>query len=55
MLMCKKIIELIYVLDQQNDESINLTFKGVAQHFNEVFSKLVQGDHGHLVMMKKKG
>ncbi|XP_073261400.1 uncharacterized protein [Populus alba] len=27
---------------------------GVVQHFNEVFSELVQGGHGHLVMMKKK-
>ncbi|KAJ6858561.1 hypothetical protein NC652_040987 [Populus alba x Populus x berolinensis] len=40
--------------DQQNDELINLTFKGVVQHFNEVFSELVQGGHGYLVMMKKK-
>ncbi|KAJ6860525.1 hypothetical protein NC651_036808 [Populus alba x Populus x berolinensis] len=44
----------LHVLDQQNDELINLTFKGVAQHFNEVFSELAQGGHGHLVMMKKK-
>uniref|UniRef100_A0A0D9YLX5 SMC hinge domain-containing protein n=1 Tax=Oryza glumipatula TaxID=40148 RepID=A0A0D9YLX5_9ORYZ len=27
---------------------------GVARHFREVFSELVQGGHGHLVMMRKK-
>ncbi|CAJ2633686.1 structural maintenance of chromosomes protein 3-like isoform X2 [Trifolium pratense] len=50
----KKIRELISVLDQLKDESIERTFKGVAKHFAEVFSKLVQGGHGRLVMMKKK-
>ncbi|XVF47055.1 hypothetical protein PTKIN_Ptkin03bG0078400 [Pterospermum kingtungense] len=50
----EKIKELIQVLDQRKDESIERTFKGVARHFREVFSELVQGGHGHLVMMKKK-
>ncbi|XP_022752481.1 structural maintenance of chromosomes protein 3 isoform X1 [Durio zibethinus] len=50
----EKIKELIAVLDQRKDESIERTFKGVARHFREVFSELVQGGHGHLVMMKKK-
>lgn len=50
----QKIGELISVLDQRKDESIERTFKGVARHFREVFSELVQGGHGHLVMMKKK-
>jgi len=47
-------MELISVLDQRKDESIERTFKGVARHFREVFSELVQGGHGYLVMMKKK-
>ncbi|KAM7259397.1 hypothetical protein ACFE04_015138 [Oxalis oulophora] len=50
----EKIRELISVLDQRKDESIERTFKGVARNFREVFSELVQGGHGHLVMMKKK-
>lgn len=50
----QKIKELITVLDQRKDESIERTFKGVARHFREVFSELVQGGHGYLVMMKKK-
>ncbi|XP_078152412.1 structural maintenance of chromosomes protein 3-like [Carex rostrata] len=49
-----KIRELITVLDQRKDESIERTFKGVARHFREVFSELVQGGHGYLAMMKKK-
>ncbi|XLR27648.1 hypothetical protein S83_055548, partial [Arachis hypogaea] len=50
----EKIRELISVLDQRKDESIERTFKGVARHFREVFSELVPRGHGHLVMMKKK-
>ncbi|CAL5093159.1 unnamed protein product [Urochloa decumbens] len=50
----QKIMELISVLDQRKDESIERTFKGVARHFREVFSELVQGGHGYLVMMKKR-
>lgn len=52
--MLQKIQELISVLDQRKDESIERTFKGVARNFREVFSELVQGGHGFLVMMKKK-
>ncbi|KAJ3670865.1 hypothetical protein LUZ60_008291 [Juncus effusus] len=50
----EKIKELISVLDQRKDESIERTFKGVAKHFREIFSELVQGGHGELVMMRKK-
>lgn len=50
----QKIKELISVLDQRKDESIERTFKGVARHFREVFQELVQGGHAYLVMMKKK-
>ncbi|KAL6527888.1 Structural maintenance of chromosomes protein 3 [Orobanche minor] len=50
----EKIKELISVLDMRKDESIERTFKGVAKHFRDVFSELVQGGHGFLVMMKKK-
>uniref|UniRef100_A0ACD5TZL5 Uncharacterized protein n=1 Tax=Avena sativa TaxID=4498 RepID=A0ACD5TZL5_AVESA len=50
----EKIRELISVLDQRKDESIERTFKGVARHFREVFAELVQGGTGYLVMMKKK-
>lgn len=50
----QKIKELISVLDMRKDESIERTFKGVAKHFREVFSQLVQGGYGFLVMMKKK-
>lgn len=53
-MILQKIKELITVLDQRKDESIERTFKGVARNFREVFSKLVQGGHGHLVMTKKK-
>lgn len=50
----QKIAELISVLDQRKDESIERTFKGVARNFREVFSELVQGGHGHLLMVKRK-
>ncbi|KAF8109805.1 hypothetical protein N665_0091s0034 [Sinapis alba] len=50
----EKIKELITVLDQQKDESIERTYKMVARNFREIFSQLVKGGHGHLVMMKKK-
>ncbi|CAN1158875.1 Structural maintenance of chromosomes protein 3 [Linum perenne] len=52
--LIQKIKELIRVLDQRNDESTERTFKGVNEHFGEVFSKLVQGGRGYLVMMEKK-
>lgn len=38
----------------RKDESIERTFKGVAKHFREVFSELVQGGLGFLVIVKKK-
>ncbi|TVU26561.1 hypothetical protein EJB05_29114 [Eragrostis curvula] len=50
----QKIKELVSLLDQRKDESIEQTFKGVARNFREVFSKLVHGGHGYLVMAKKK-
>ncbi|CAN6456210.1 unnamed protein product [Victoria cruziana] len=50
----EKIRELISVLDQRKDESIERTFKGVAKNFREAFAELVQGGYGSLVMMKKK-
>jgi structural maintenance of chromosome 3 (chondroitin sulfate proteoglycan 6) len=50
----EKIRELISVLDQRKDESIERTFKGVAKFFKEAFSELVPGGHGSLVMMTKR-
>lgn len=50
----EKIRELISVLDQRKDESIERTFKSVAKNFKEAFVELVSGGHGSLVMMKKK-
>jgi structural maintenance of chromosome 3 (chondroitin sulfate proteoglycan 6) len=50
----QKIRELISVLDQRKDESIERTFKGVAKFFKEAFSELVPGGHGSLVMMTKR-
>ncbi|GLJ18306.1 hypothetical protein SUGI_0323950 [Cryptomeria japonica] len=50
----EKIRELISVLDQRKDESIERTFKGVAKNFREAFAELVPGGHGSLVMKKKK-
>ncbi|KAL9344809.1 hypothetical protein Peur_062484 [Populus x canadensis] len=41
------IIERIFVLDQRNNESIDRTFKGVAELFSKVFFKLVQSGHGY--------
>lgn len=50
----EKIRELISVLDQRKDESIERTFKGVAKFFKEAFSELVPGGLGSLVMMTKR-
>eukprot|EP00249_Psilotum_nudum_P021227 c28024_g1_i1 orf=174-3791(+) len=50
----EKIRELISVLDQRKDESIERTFKGVAKNFREAFAELVPGGHGSLVMMKRR-
>jgi hypothetical protein len=52
--LLQKIRELISVLDQRKDESIERTFKGVAKFFKEAFSELVPGGHGSLVMMTKR-
>ncbi|XP_076939698.1 structural maintenance of chromosomes protein 3-like [Bidens hawaiensis] len=48
-----KIKELVSILDQRNDEYIESTLESVAKHFQDVFSELVQGGHGSLIMMKK--
>ena len=50
----QKIRELIEVLDHRKDEAIERTFKGVAKNFKEVFSELVPGGVGQLVMQKKR-
>uniref|UniRef100_A0A7S2ANS6 RecF/RecN/SMC N-terminal domain-containing protein n=1 Tax=Octactis speculum TaxID=3111310 RepID=A0A7S2ANS6_9STRA len=42
--------DLISSLDQQKDEAILRTFKGVSKHFSEVFSELVPSGSGHLIM-----
>jgi len=49
-----KIGELMIHLDQKKDESIERTFKQVSLNFREVFSKLVPGGKGELVMQRKK-
>lgn len=54
MTVLQKIKELITVLDQRKDESIERTFKGVAHHFKEVFSELVQDGYGQLLIRKLK-
>lgn len=41
---------LIQNLDSQKDEAILRTFRGVSHHFTEVFSELVPGGLGKLVM-----
>ena len=48
----EKLQELIESLDQQKDEAINRTFRGVSAHFQDVFSELVPdgGAHGELIM-----
>lgn len=46
--------KLITVLDQRKDEAIQRTFKGVSQHFTEVFRELVPTGKATLVMVKKK-
>jgi structural maintenance of chromosome 3 (chondroitin sulfate proteoglycan 6) len=49
-----KIGELMSYLDQKKDEAIERTFKQVSLNFREVFSKLVPGGKGELVMQRKK-
>ena len=50
----EKIKELMSYLDQKKDEAIERTFKQVSLNFREVFSKLVPGGKGELVMQRKK-
>ena len=50
----EKIGELMSYLDQKKDEAIERTFKQVSLNFREVFSKLVPGGKGELVMQRKK-
>ena len=50
----EKIKELMSYLDQKKDEVIERTFKQVSLNFREVFSKLVPGGKGELVMQRKK-
>jgi chromosome segregation ATPase len=40
-------------LDQRKDEAIERTFKQVAQHFSDVWRKLVPNGHGKLIMLRK--
>lgn len=51
----EKIKELISALDMRKDEAIERTFKGVSKNFREVFSELVPGGRGELVMLKRHG
>merc|ERR1712150_394410 len=46
----EKVKELVDSLDQQKDEAINRTFRGVSAHFKEVFKELVPNGAGELVM-----
>lgn len=46
----KSIIELIESLDQQKDAAIERTFKGIAKHFSAVFSEMVPGGKGTLLI-----
>eukprot|EP00605_Chrysophyceae_sp_TOSAG23-4_P000929 GSChrysophyteH1.ASY1.ANO1.1029.1 assembled CDS len=44
------ITKLIESLDQQKEEAILRTFRGVSKHFSEVFAELVKGGQGKLLM-----
>jgi structural maintenance of chromosome 3 (chondroitin sulfate proteoglycan 6) len=46
--------KLITVLDQRKDDAIQRTFKGVSQHFSEVFKQIVSAGKATLVMVKKR-
>jgi len=50
----KKILELMEHLDRKKDEAIERTFKQASLNFKEVFSQLVPGGKGELVMQRKK-
>lgn len=45
-----KVKELIESLDQQKDEAINRTFRGVRSHFKDVFKEIVPQGSGELIM-----
>ena len=47
-----KIQELIGALDMQKDELLERTFKGVAREFVRMFTELVPGGHGELIMIR---
>ena len=47
-----KIRQLINTLDMRKDEAIERTFKQVALNFRQIFSSLVPGGRGELVMQK---
>lgn len=47
------ILDLVQVLDGQKDEAIERTFKQVSMYFSQVFSELVPGGRGTLVMQKR--
>ncbi|CAK9105711.1 Structural maintenance of chromosomes protein 3 [Durusdinium trenchii] len=49
----KSITDLIRHLDQQKDEDILRTFRGVAKNFREVFKELVPAGVGELVMVTR--
>lgn len=46
----EKVKELIDSLDQQKDEAINRTFRGVSTHFKDVFKELVPNGEGELLL-----
>ena len=48
------IVQLIDHLDQKKDEAIERTFKQIAQHFSAVFSELVDGGKGTLVIQTRR-
>ena len=48
------ILQLIDHLDQKKDEAIERTFKQIAQHFSAVFSELVEGGKGTLVIQTRR-
>eukprot|EP00002_Diphylleia_rotans_P011245 TRINITY_DN2225_c0_g1_i2.p1 TRINITY_DN2225_c0_g1~~TRINITY_DN2225_c0_g1_i2.p1 ORF type:complete len:1043 (-),score=292.85 TRINITY_DN2225_c0_g1_i2:408-3536(-) len=49
----ESIRELIEVLDRRKDEAIERTFKQTAKHFSEVFSEIVPGGRGSIVMISQ--
>jgi structural maintenance of chromosome 3 (chondroitin sulfate proteoglycan 6) len=46
----EKVEELVSSLDQQKDEAINRTFRGVSAHFKDVFEELVPNGAGELIL-----